>query len=93
MKSHASSRGIDSVGRENEDIERVAGKLNVVVRFEGTGGDEGGKGVIVGVLFGVLMKELVENLKMQNRYRSAEKMTRGVEQMETETVLVEFKTK
>lgn len=29
-------------------------------------GDEGGQGVTVGVLFGVIRKELVESLKMQN---------------------------
>lgn len=54
----------------------------------------GSKGMIYGIPLTVNMKELVENLRMKNRsVKSAVRMTRGVEKVETESVLVEFETK
>lgn len=54
----------------------------------------GSKGMIYGIPLNVNMKELVENLRMKNRsVKSAVRMTRGVEKVETESVLVEFETK
>lgn len=54
----------------------------------------GSKGVIYGIPLTVNMKELVENLRMKNRsVKSAVRMTRGKEKVETESVLVEFETK
>jgi len=54
----------------------------------------GSKGVMYGIPLTINMKELVENLRMKNRsVKSAVRMTRGVEKVETESVLVEFETK
>lgn len=51
----------------------------------------GSKGVISGVPLNVSMRELMENLKVrEGSVKSVIRMTRGIEKMETETVLVEF---
>ncbi|XP_045913420.1 uncharacterized protein LOC123975742 [Micropterus dolomieu] len=68
------------------------GKIKIVRVGEKRSG--GSKGVIYGIPLTVNMKELVENLRMKNRsVKSAVRMTRGVEKVETESVLVEFETK
>lgn len=54
----------------------------------------GCKGVIYGVPLTVNMGELVENLRVRNSsMKSVNRITRGGEKRETETVLVEFEGK
>lgn len=70
----------------------VIGKIKVikVVRV-GEQRSNGSKGVISGVPLNVSMRELMENLKVrEGSVKSVKRMTRGVEKIETETVLVEF---
>jgi len=74
------------------------GKILIVkvVKLEWDGRENNcSKGVIYGIPLTVNMKyEFVESLRMQNRFvKNAVRMTRGIEKVETESVLVESETK
>ncbi|XP_067275529.1 uncharacterized protein [Pseudorasbora parva] len=83
--------------RQMEKAKKMSciGKVKVVkVARVGEKRTGGSKGVVYGIPRTVSMKEMVENLKRQNRsVKNAVRMTRGIEKIETESVLVEFETK